>query len=365
MYIDLLEGIDGYEHERVALSMGRSPAAGLASIAARYPLVARRAVAADVVHAHGDAATAIALALLVRRPSVWTTHGLHLVRRASGPLLAATQSALRRAIANTARTICTSQAECDELAALLRRRGGAPVAASGGETPGSLLRSPGDAPVVVAGRWHCAPACDRLVVVRNGIEVPVAPTDELRAAVRAELDIVRGELAVLFAGELEERKRPLDAVCAVERARSEGAPVVLLVAGDGPQAEAVRRRAGEAVRPLGYRTDVSRLLAAADVLVMPSEREGLSFAVLEAMGSGLALVVSDGPGNPEAIGDAGIVVGVGDVEGLARALADLAGDPPRLGRLGAAARRRVLETLTADSLRDGVAAAYRAALRGL
>jgi glycosyltransferase involved in cell wall biosynthesis len=326
-YIDLLEGIDGFEHERIALSAGRTPRAGAASIGPRYPLVARRVAAADVVHAHGDAAAALALPLLVRRPSVWTTHGLHLVRRASGPLLPVLQSALRRAIANTARTICTSQAERDELAA--------------------LLRSPSR----------------RLVVVRNGIEPPPAPSDELRAAVRDELAIDAGDLAVLFLGELEQRKRPLDAIAAAQRARRDGAPVVLLVAGDGPQAEAVRAHAGEAVRPLGFRTDVPRLLAAADVLVMPSEREGLSFAVIEAMGSGLAIVVSDGPGNPEAIGDAGIVVGLGDVDALAATLGELARDPAQLRRLGIAARRRVLQTLTADSLRGGVAAAYHAALQ--
>jgi glycosyltransferase involved in cell wall biosynthesis len=84
--------------------------------------------------------------------------------------------------------------------------------------------------------------------------------------------------------------------------------------------------------------------------------------VIEAMGSGLAIVVSDGPGNPEAIGDAGIVIGLGDVDGLAATLGELARDPAQLRRLGWSARRRVLETLTADSLRAGVAAAYDAAL---
>ena len=130
-----------------------------------------------------------------------------------------------------------------------------------------------------------------------------------------------------------------------------GAPVVLLVAGDGPQAAEVRARAGDGVRALGQRDDVPALLAAADVLVMPSEREGLSFAVLEAMGAGLALVVSDGAGNPEAVGDAGIVVAVGDIDGLAAALATLATDHAQVQRLGAAARRRVLTELTAESLR--------------
>jgi glycosyltransferase involved in cell wall biosynthesis len=299
----------------------------------RYPHVARAAHDADVVHVHGDMATALALPLLarVRRPAVWTTHGLHVLRRVEGPARGGFERALRRAIAATACTICTSEGERCELLAL----------------------SPGDRAAAAA-----------LRVVRNGIELP-APVDSLaRVAARDDLGLPGGALAVLFLGELEQRKRPLDAIAAAERARRDGAPVVLLVAGEGPQAAAVQARAADAVRPLGHRDDVPSLLAAADVLVMPSEREGLSFAVLEAMGAGLAIVVSDGPGNPEAVGDAGIVVPVGDVGALAAALARLATNPEEVRRLGEAARLRVATTLTADALRAGVAAAYAAALAG-
>ncbi len=331
-YIDLLEGIEGLRHERVALSAGRSAAVGAASIAARYPLVAARALRADVIHAHGDAAAVIALPLLSRLPSVWTTHGLHLVRRADGRTLAAMRWALRRAIAGTARTICTSHAERDELLALW-----APHAA-----PGAIE--------------------ERIVVVRNGIEPLAVASVPERAAQRERLGLNEGDLAVLFLGELEQRKRPLDAVAAVQRARRGGAAVVLLVAGEGPQAAEIRARAGDGVRALGRRDDVPALLAAADALIMPSEREGLSFAVLEAMGAGLALVVSDGAGNPEAVGDAGIVVAVGDIEGLAATLTCLAADRAQVQRLGVAARHRVLTELTAQSLRAGVQAAYSAAL---
>jgi glycosyltransferase involved in cell wall biosynthesis len=328
-YIDLLEGTEGFVHARVALSAGRTAAAGAASIVPRYPRVARRVLGADIVHVHGDAATMLSLPLLMLRPSVWTTHGLHLLRRVDGPARALSGRALRRAIATTARTICTSQAERDELAALL----GADAGAHG-----------------------------RLRVVRNGIATLPAPSAEQRSAARAEFDLRSDELAVLFLGELDARKRPLDAIAATERARLAGAPVVLLVAGDGPQRDAAAARASDWVRVLGQVRDITALLNAADVLVMPSEREGLSFAVLEAMGAGLALVVSDGPGNPEAVGEAGLVLALGDVPALADALVRLAGDRDELRRLGAAARARVTTTLTAARLRDGVADAYRDAL---
>ena len=77
--------------------------------------------------------------------------------------------------------------------------------------------------------------------------------------------------------------------------RRAGAPFVLLVAGDGPLAGAL---AGERVRMLGQRDDVPALLAAADILVLPSAREGLSFALLEAMAAGLALSSPTGRAMP-------------------------------------------------------------------
>ena len=60
------------------------------------------------------------------------------------------------------------------------------------------------------------------------------------------------------------------------------------------------------------RPGVDCVLAAADLFVLSSQREGLSFSLLEAMASGLPVVVSDAPGNRDAVGDAGIVVALGE-----------------------------------------------------
>ncbi len=326
-YIDLLGGLDGYEHERAALSAGPSPASAARSIALRWPRIARAARRADIVHVHGDATAALSLALLRGRPSVMTTHGLHLLRRVDGLRREALVAALRGAARARTQIVCTSQAEHDELAALLGpRRSGA------------------------------------LVTVRNGVAppAPVAPAE--RAAIRAELGLAEGDVAAVFLGELSERKGALLAADAAARAASEGAPLVLLVAGDGPQAAALAARASPAVRPLGFRSDPARLLAAADAFVLPSSREGLSFAVLEAMGHGLATIVSDGPGNPEAVGDAGIVVPAGDAAALAGALARLAADAGERRRLGAAAAERARTMFSLERMLAGVGAAYAAAL---
>jgi glycosyltransferase involved in cell wall biosynthesis len=326
-YVDLLAGGSAFAHDRLTLSGGRTPAQAVASLPARWPAVARAARRADVVHVHGDTAMLLALPLLRGRASVVTTHGLHLLRRVRGPVRAGVVQGLRASATAADGVLCTSHAERVELADLLP-----------------------------------APARRRLVVVHNGIALPPLVDPGVRRAARGELGLAGEDVAALFLGELHERKGPLDAVAAAQVARARGAPLVLLVAGDGPQAAAVRERAGATVRPLGFRSDVGNLLAAADLMVMPSAREGLSFAVLEAMGRGLAMVVSEGPGNPEAVGDAGVVVPVGDRAALATALTRLALDGEERRRLGAAARERVAARFTLEGMREGVDRSYRAAL---
>jgi glycosyltransferase involved in cell wall biosynthesis len=326
-YIDLLDGVDGYVHERAALSATREPLRSLPSIARNWPGVARRARRADLVHAHGDVASPLVLPLLRSRPSVVTTHGLHFLRRATGPRARAARAAMRAVIGAAAATMCTSEAERDELATLL-----GPAAAG------------------------------RLVVVHNGVRLPPELDAEARRAARAALGVPGDEVVALYLGRLEERKDPLVAVEAARRARERGAPVALLVAGEGPLADEVAARSGPAVRPLGHRADPERLLTAADVLLLPSAREGLAMAALEAMAYGVATIVSDGPGNPEAVGDAGVVAPVGDVAAWTDALVELASDRERRDRLGAAGRARVGAQFGVERFRAGVVAAYDTAL---
>jgi glycosyltransferase involved in cell wall biosynthesis len=320
-FLSLIADLDGYEQDRVELAAARTPRAAAWSLASRYRTVAIRMAAAELVHVHGDAAALLTAPLLARTPSVWIAHGLHLTRRR--PRLA---PGIRLVMSRTRVSICSSQAEADEL------RGLAPNLSA------------------------------KVRVVLNAALVPALPDQSVRAHARSGLGISEDEVVALYLGELERRKRPLDAVDAAELARAAGAPIVLLIAGRGPQEAEVASRQGSAVRVLGFRDDPQQLLGAADIFVMPSEREGMSFALLEAMGVGLAPVVSTGAGNPEAVGDAGIVVSVGDVAAFARAFTELAEDPGRRAALGNAARARVQSVLTPAKLREGIAAAWAAAL---
>src|SRR4051812_5263867 len=305
-YIDLLEGLEGYRHQRVVLSPTRSRLRGMPSVIARQRQIRRLARNADLVHVHGDMAAMIAAPGLRGVPLIFTTHGLHRLRRSTGLTGRFVRHRLRAAVAASSRTICIARDERADLAAAL---------------PPSL---------------H-----ERLVVVSNGVPVAAPATAEQRARARSELGLGDRSIGVLFVGQLEERKDPLGAIVAVVAARARGAQLVLLIAGAGPLEQQVQARTGTAVRALGHRDDLEDLYAAAEIFLLPSHREGMSFALLEAMAHGLAPVVADGTGNAETVGEAGVVFPAGDLSAMSTCLAELASDPECRARTGSAARERV------------------------
>jgi glycosyltransferase involved in cell wall biosynthesis len=109
---------------------------------------------------------------------------------------------------------------------------------------------------------------------------------------------------------------------------------------------------GERVWFLGAREDVDDLLAAADVFVLSSRREGLPVTLLEAMRAGRAAVVTRAGGCAEAVteGDTGLLVPVDDTAALGAALRALLSDPERCARLGEAARDRRAREFTAERM---------------
>jgi glycosyltransferase involved in cell wall biosynthesis len=316
-YVDALAAMEGFRFERAYLAPSAEPAGARASIVRAAVGIACSARAYDLIHVHGEIASALCLPSLATRPSVSTLHGLHLLRRLAGARAAAARANLRLVVRAASCTICVSRAEHDQLAGFLGRR--------------SLARA---------------------VVIRNGVR-PLEPvTPDERASARAELGIPPSRTVGAWVGSLDRHKDPLTPIRAV--AGLGPSPVTLVVAGDGPLKSDVERAAHEtensAVLVLGFRPDVRRVLAASDFFVLSSRREGLSFALLEAMSLGLVPVVSDAPGNPEAVDETGVVVPFGDVGRFAAAFAALAVDEPRRLTLGELARERVLRDFRFDRM---------------
>lgn len=125
--------------------------------------------------------------------------------------------------------------------------------------------------------------------------------------------------------------------------RERNLPCTFVFAGDGEQRPVLARLAAELkvdVRLLGARTDVDRLLARADLVVLPSLTEGMSNAVMEAMAAGRPVVATAVGGTPELLADGrGVLVPPRDPVALADAVAGVLTDPARAAEMSRAARR--------------------------
>jgi len=113
--------------------------------------------------------------------------------------------------------------------------------------------------------------------------------------------------------------------------------------------DALRARAADAGAPvhfLGLRTgnELEALYGHAAVFLAPSYHEGQPLTVLEAMSHGRCVVASDISAHSELIGDAGVLFASGDTDALARELHAVLSDPARAADLGAAGRRKVLDS---------------------
>ena len=174
----------------------------------------------------------------------------------------------------------------------------------------------------------------RTHVIPNAVEVP-APVD--RAAVRAAYGLPADAFVVLAVGALTDQKNHEVLV----RAAGSVPEATLVIAGDGPLRPMLERLAvdtGARVRVLGHipPADVFALYGAADLFAMPSRAEGRSLALLDAVSSGLPVLLSDIGQNVEVMGDAAQYCPTEDVACWTRAIRELAGDPAALARLRAA-----------------------------
>jgi glycosyltransferase involved in cell wall biosynthesis len=210
----------------------------------------------------------------------------------------------------------------------------------------------------------------RIHLVPSGVEAArFAGATTRRPTARARLGLGDDAWVVAIVGALEERKGHdvlLDALATLPDPR-----LLLLIAGDGSRRDALAARVaaldlGTRVRLLGRVDDVAEVLAAADVVAMPSRQEGLGVAALEAMAAGLPVIASRVGGLPEAVvdGATGLLVPAGDVGALAAALARLAADPGRARAFGAAGATRVRERFTMAGMAAATVAVYRRLVDG-
>jgi lipopolysaccharide/colanic/teichoic acid biosynthesis glycosyltransferase/glycosyltransferase involved in cell wall biosynthesis len=175
------------------------------------------------------------------------------------------------------------------------------------------------------------------------------PDGAVRRAVRARLNIPADDLALLFVGRLTNDKGVLDLARAFSAIADERPDVHLLLVGPDEsglrsRVEAMCARHAARVRCVEFTDRPQDFMAGADVLCLPSYREGFGSVVIEAAACGLPSVASRIYGIVDAVedGHTGLLHKARDVHELTKALRRIIGDAEFRQALGLAARQRAM-----------------------
>jgi glycosyltransferase involved in cell wall biosynthesis len=195
---------------------------------------------------------------------------------------------------------------------------------------------------------QCALDPAKVRVVANGIDLARMQAHRPRAAVRRELGITEETRVVGLVARLDHWGKGHRELFTALAGLTDRYPLEALIIGGGRREAELRQLAaklglGPRVHFLGQRRDIPDLLAALDILVLPSYSEGVSLALLEAMAAGLPVIATAVGSLPEVVTDGvnGLLIPPRDPEALARALDRLLADPDFARRLGEQARAEV------------------------
>jgi L-malate glycosyltransferase len=217
--------------------------------------------------------------------------------------------------------------------------------------------------VDVIAQERLAPA--RVIVIHNGVDIPGAGRDVL--AVRRDLNVRADALVVAVIANFIAYKGH-DCFLEAWRGVQDVVPgAVAVLVGDGPTRQRIESLAAEmqltgTLRFLGSRTDVEALLAAVDLVVHPSQQEGFSNAILEAMAAGRPVIATAVGGNVEAVIDesTGLLVPSDDPTALTIAMRRLLSRPDERRRLGLAGRQRAEQSFGMDRMTRAYERVYSA-----
>jgi glycosyltransferase involved in cell wall biosynthesis len=203
---------------------------------------------------------------------------------------------------------------------------------------------------------NCGVPYERIRRIPNGVDPAPFLADVNRDAVRSDLGLAPGDLAVTLVGSID-RKGHRELTEAAASLRADFPEARYLYVGEGPRkaevAEQISRlRLEGIVRLAGFRKDVPAILAASDIFCLPSYSEGLSISIMEAMAAGLPVAASRIGGNPELVveGETGLIFEPFDSSDVVSKLAKLLGDADMCREMGEAGRRRVLTDFTLDDM---------------
>ncbi len=202
-------------------------------------------------------------------------------------------------------------------------------------------------------------------VLYLGAAIPEPATGEARTAFRASLGWPANTPIVLHVGSFKETKNYPGVLAVFEHVVKSLSQARLLLVGEGILRANVERRVAEAkidhaVRFLGLRNDVPRLMTMADVLLFPSFQEGCPVVALEASGAGLPVVGSRISAMEEVIenGVAGFLHPLNDIPGMSHSVVKLLLDGKLRRQMGNAGRARAQEDFSSRAAADRLLSLY-------
>ncbi len=190
-------------------------------------------------------------------------------------------------------------------------------------------------------------AAERITVIHNGIDpAPFANADG--AALRQTWNIPAEAPVLGFVGQLDERKGIAVLLAAFEKILSQVPAARLVLVGEGPLRAMIENKIQQQrwqnhLHLAGFVENIPAVMAAIEVLALPSFWEGFGLVLIEAMAAGKPVITTNLSSMPEIVehGQTGFLIPPGDAEALARHACELLQNDNRRRALGEAARVRV------------------------
>lgn len=179
--------------------------------------------------------------------------------------------------------------------------------------------------------------------VRPAVVPAPVPRPARRAPAEVRAELGAGERPIVLTIARLAQQKGLESLLDAAAGPWPGEEPLFVIAGEGPLRAALQRRIDDERLPVllpGNRDDVPDLLAAATVAVWVSRWEGQPLSLSETLMAGRPVVATAVGGVPELVGDAGVLVPYGDVNALRKAVHEVIADPAAAVRWAAAAARR-------------------------
>lgn len=197
----------------------------------------------------------------------------------------------------------------------------------------------------------------KVITIHNGVDIETFNPDKVDSSLKKELGIRNDCVVIGSIGVIEKDKGQRYLIEAIAKLKSESiSNMVCIICGNGPEEENLKKlvesiNLSNDVLFLGFRNDIPRVLRILDIMVMTSLTiESFSMATVEAMAMEVPVIGTKVGALPEVIadGETGLLIPLGDVDALCRALRYLIDNPQIRVQMGKRGREKVLERFTIE-----------------